>query len=399
MPLTGRRSLPSQVSPSPNYAVFPAANRGLAPRRVRVNSHIPERNGRPCLWECVGLEPDTLRAAFPETLESAGYRWHLEFSFDHSARAGAGVASALAACAAGASPCGLRAAGPIAFVAAGWSASRPGMTAPRRARRRPNGSGLPRSSTPASARSAAPSRESAARQVRRSRHRGLGLDGSAGCSSTRALKPSGALPPSKRRPVAAAADARDHVGQTGAAASGRAGGFNIFAAETSQDAPYFADNTVQGQQGRGWGWWRGWSTSASKIHEIKGCWAIEGISSRPICFCAERRHRGGARDAGRGFAWWPTTARPVGAHQRKFKKSRAHVARRRSVRQTERAIGEMASQDMDFASKSSSTSEMMREVQEVNGAMADAVGSWRRSLRRSARASTPPSLTSSSRTR
>jgi hypothetical protein len=69
------------------------------------------------------------------------------------------------------------------------------------------------------------------------------------------------------------------------------------------------------------------------------------------------------------------------------------------VRQTERAIGEMASQDMDFASKSSSTSEMMREVQEVNGAMADAVGSWRRSLRRSARASTPPSLTSSSRTR
>jgi methyl-accepting chemotaxis protein len=294
--------------------------------------------------------------------------------------AGAGVASALAACAAGAFSGGLAAPAAIALVAAGWFGV---LVAHDRAARRVVADERERLLEECHARSrevGGAFTESAAEFKSQlatvgselERVKSLFLD--AGGKLVGSFTAIEAQAQSQQRLTLAITS-----GQTGAGAveRGRAGSFEHFAAETSRTLQYFADNTVQGSK-LALGLVERMNHIGQQIREIKGLLgAIEGISKQTDLLALNAAIEAArAGEAGRGFAVVADEVRELSGRTSEFsRKIRTHMSLvDDSVRETELAIGEMASQDMNFALQSKQhVEEMMREVQEVNNAMAGGV--------------------------
>jgi len=167
---------------------------------------------------------------------------------------------------------------------------------------------------------------------------------------------------------------------TGHAANGaepsRDGGFERFAAETTSTLKFFVDSTVQSSKVAA-GLVQKMSEIGRQIAEVQEILReIEGISKQTNLLALNAAIEAArAGEAGRGFAVVAEEVRDLSSRTNQFSQQirKNMTLVHDSARVTERAINEMASQDMNFALQSKQhVEEMMGGVQQVNQSMAEA---------------------------
>ncbi len=166
---------------------------------------------------------------------------------------------------------------------------------------------------------------------------------------------------------------RGHAAREDDVAAKDNGGFEHFVAETSNTLRYFVDSVVQSSK-VAMGLVEKMEQITCQIDEVqKILGEIEGISKQTNLLALNAAIEAArAGEAGRGFSVVADEVRDLSNRTSQFsqqiRKTILHA--QESVHVTERAIDQMASQDMTFALQSKQhVDEMMVDVQKVNAAM------------------------------
>ncbi len=152
-----------------------------------------------------------------------------------------------------------------------------------------------------------------------------------------------------------------------------AGGFEHFVAETSGTLRFFVDSTVQSSK-VAMGLVEKMEQITRQIGEVQSVLGeIEGISKQTNLLALNAAIEAArAGEAGRGFSVVADEVRDLSGRTNQFSQQirKTITEVQESVHATERAIDQMASQDMTFALQSKQhVDEMMADVQQVNTAM------------------------------
>ncbi len=162
-----------------------------------------------------------------------------------------------------------------------------------------------------------------------------------------------------------------HAADAGTAASD--GGFEHFVTETSNTLRFFVDSTVQSSK-VAMGLVERMEQITGQIDEVQAILAeIEGISKQTNLLALNAAIEAArAGEAGRGFLVVADEVRDLSGRTNQFSQQirKTITEVQESVHATEKAIDQMASQDMNFALQSKHhVDEMMADVQKVNTAM------------------------------